>query len=184
MKRDAYASYEQYETAQRALRHLQISMDTLKMLIKLDHDLTNAIDILEAVGNGAKSSRLCAERFPLAEELCENMKHNLVQQIGWLGRRQFFELKCLCEFGDDLINRMDFLYESEVADLLETLDRYDPSVQVDAEDMVDEALYLSIGEVVDLMERRHKICESYRDFLNSGHSADEEPLREERLKGS
>lgn len=184
MGRDAYASYEQYEAVLGALYRLQITTDTLKRLIRLDHDLTNALDILEAVGIGASSCRICAERLSLAEELCDYMKANLVQQIGWLGRRQFFELQCLCSFGEDLINRKNFLYESEAADLLDVLDQYDPTVAVDAEDMADQALYISIGEVVDLMERRHKISENYMDFIKSGHGMSEEPLREERLEDS
>ena len=46
----------------------------------------------------------------------------------------------------------------------------------------DDAFYLSLGEVVDLMEGRHEICKSYRKFLGDGHAEDEEPLREERLE--
>ena len=182
MIRDAYASYDQYEAVQRALRQLQISLDTLKMLIRLDTDLLRAYDVKEAIEFGAKASRLCAKRLTLAQELYESLKDNLCQQISWLGRRQFFELKCLCEFAENLGNRDNFLYESEAEEFIEALDLYDPSVLVNAEDILENyPLSVILPDVVDLMERKHQISRNYQEFVKNGHGTDEEPLREERM---
>ena len=181
MMRDAYASYEQYEAVLHALRNLQINTDTLKTLIMLDRESTIAEDVCEALQNGGKK---CAYIIPDAEELFSRLKARLIQHVGWLGRRQFFEFKCLCAFGADLINRDDFLYESEAAELIEALDKYDPSVAVKTDGLYEgEAYFIVLKEVVDLMEGKHYICENYRNFMKDGHSTDEEPLREERLSG-
>ena len=178
--RDPYASYEQYRAVQHALRSLQINTETLKTLIILDKEATIAEDVCEALHIGGKK---CEYIISDAEELFSRLKARLLQHIGWLGRRQFFEFKCLCAFGDNLMNRDDFLYECEVVELIEALDKYDPSVVVDTEGLYEsDAYYLVLQEVVDFMEDRHEICKSYRRFLEGGHGENEEPLWDERFE--
>ena len=178
--RDAYASYEQYIAVRQALQNLQISTDTLNSLIVLDKEATIAEDVCEALQSGGKK---CAYIIPDAKELFSRLKARLLQNIGWLGRRQFFEFRCLCEFGDNLMNRDDFLYECEVEEIIEALDRYDPSVAVDTDGLYESnAYFLVLQEVVDFIEDRHEICKNYRKYLEEGHAEDEEPLREERLE--
>ena len=178
MQRDAYASYDQYKAMRRAMNNLQITRDTLESLLALDHDLSNTEDVLEALELGGGD---CLHE---GRELYNSIKKKFIQQISWLGRRQFFELVQLCRLAESFSNRSSFIYESEATETIEALDCFDPSVIVDADVFLDYySLRAMLPEVMKLMDGTHTVCENYRQFLEDGHSRDEEPLREERLAG-
>ena len=179
MKRDAYASYNQYEAMRRVMNSLQISKDTLIKLIEMDRDLLNASDLLEALALGGEKCTYCLDQ---GRELVHSLETKLKQQIGWLGRRQFFEFVQLCRFAENLMNRDDYIYESEASEVIEGLDQFDPSIAVSADAIVEQyPVSEMLPGVMEFMDGTHKICKNYRDFLKSGHAKDEEPLREERL---
>ena len=179
MKRDAYASYNQYETMQRALNNIQISKDTLNKMIEMDRDLLNAGDVLEALELGGEKCAYCLHQ---GRELVHSIETKFRQQLGWLGRRQFFELVQLCRFAEDLMNRDDYIYESEASEVIERLDQFDPSIAVSTDEIVEQyPISVMLPDVMEFMDGTHKICKNYLDFLKSGHGKDEEPLREERL---
>ena len=179
MKRDAYASYDQYKAMQRAMNNLLITRDSLESLLELDRDLHYAREVLEALELGR------GECLHQGRELYNSIKRKFIQQISWLGRRQFFELVQLCRLAESFSNRSSFIYESEAAETIEALDCFDPSVIVKVDAILDHySLRAMLPEVIELMDGTHTVCQNYRQFLEDGHSRDEEPLREERMAGS
>lgn len=179
MQRDAYASYEQYETMRRAMNSLQITRDSLESLVEMDRDFLNAGDVLEALELGGDK---CIHCLYQGRELYNSIKTKFSMQVSWLGRRQFFELVQLCRFAESFMNRRSFIYKSEAEETIEGLDQFDPSVVVNAEFILDKyPLSAMLPDIMELMDGTHTVCHNYRAFIQNGHGVDEEPLREERM---